>query len=180
MNDLTVDPRALLDRIERFERKNFVIQAAGLALLIVAAGVLINDRVNHSREIRAREFLVQDRDGKERVRLRAGHLFFEEPDGRPRATLAANDNEAVLLLAGKTKNSNGAYLDVERDGSTSLVLADQKGKNRDYLSIERDGSTALVLSDHEGKTRISIQVDAQGNPTLSLYDKDGKAMWWAP
>lgn len=145
MDKPTID--ALAERVNTLERENRLWRWGGGFALIVGLVVTIGgaQRAN-PRAVEAEQFIVRDKDGKERARLGlasdgAPALFLRATDGSTRAILQASD----------------------RDDSGSLYLFGEGGE-LDGLSVVLDGgrrasnSPSLLLR-HDNKRRINLNVD---------------------
>jgi hypothetical protein len=109
------------------------------------------------KEVRAREFILEDENGNNRARLSMG-----------------NDGPTLALFDEKGKNR--AKLSAFKDGP-GLYLFDENGKPRAVLSAFKDGP-GLNLADENSKGGVMLIADKNG-PALILYDENGKVMWQA-
>ncbi|MFQ5691936.1 MAG: hypothetical protein ACE5IM_02680 [Nitrospinota bacterium] len=152
-----------LDRLERESRRWRALGIAavavlGLVALLGAKGTRVAD------EVRARRFVVVDREGRVRAAL---------------AVVVKEDVEKGLGLALYDADGNRrASLGVSRDGA-NVLLKDAGGRTRIALAVGRNGPV-LALYDANFKTRAGLAVFDGKGPTLLLNGPNGKPIWRAP
>jgi hypothetical protein len=171
---------------------------ATMGLFLVFWGgqtALAKDNPTPQREVRAKGFLLVDKDGKPRANLGlladgSPALTFYDKDRKSRAILGvANDGSPVLLFIDKN-GKRRAGLTTSATGSPDLKLSDKNGKPRAILGVSVDGEPSLILADenrslawfgHAGleNTRTGT-VEKRPASALVLYDKEGKVLWKAP
>lgn len=141
MNAERQDDQAMVQRLNRLEREIRAWKALtrtcwGLLGLVFLLGATGERGTKTFDEIRARQFVLVDADGKARGGLRVG-----------------SDNSAALALA----DPNGrilAGLAVPSDGFPRLRFYDGDGKARGGLGAGRDGTVSLALADKDGALHL--------------------------
>ena len=156
---------ALAGRVKTLERENRLWRWGGGFSLIAGLVIMTGgaQRANDPKVVEAEQFVVRDKDGKERARLglAAGGvpaLFLRGKDG----------NERVILQAG------------DQDDCGSLNLFGSGG-GLQALSVVLDGGNRSVNSPslllrRDDKTRINLNVVHDGppeRPWLRFEDKNG-------
>ena len=165
MHDTLDDP--VIERLTRLECACRRWQAAGgmaLVLLAVmallgAVGGLDGEALD---EIRARAFVLLDREGKPRMDLR----------------VARNDSTHLVLL--DREGQPQLSLNVLPQGGADLVIRDRLGQPRAVLSVVAEGRPGLSFYDVSGATRVSLGVFPDGQTRLALYDQGGHLRWATP
>lgn len=110
--------------------------------------------------IRAREFVLEDANGRERAALKIDGvdnalLFFRGPDGSVRC-----------------------FIGVTPDGTPRIALQYAGGKGMIELEAsDRLKTAALVLSGPNGKSKAVLAVAPNGVPAIVLYDEHGQPAW---
>lgn len=167
------------ERIEKLERENRKLKVSMLSLLLLLSCAIllgVTTRKNSSipEEIRAKKFILVDKEGRERVKLDIEYgepdLRFFNAEGKPLMmldplNLSFRDAEGKIRMW-----LNPTGLSLAAEGSEmflypwGLLLLDAEGKTTGLSS--KDG---LFLRDAVGKTIMSL------NPTgLSLGDLTSK------
>jgi hypothetical protein len=153
-----------LTRLERAYRWWQVVGSTAVALfaVVVLMGALGRQDVEGPQEIRARAFVLVDREGKPRMDLR----------------VAPNDSTHLVLMdrEGLVRLS----LNVLSQGGADVVLRDQQGQPRAALNVVPDGRPGLSLYDTTGTTRVSLGIFPEDKAILALYDQRGQAHWFTP
>jgi hypothetical protein len=142
-------------------------------------------------EIRARSFILEDENGKERAALvgskDGASLEMLDENGKVRAKMSVDKDGSMLLLS----DENGklrAGLSAHKFGA-GLVLYDENGKYRAMLGTGKDGPS-LSLTDEKGKDRAVLGTTKTETPdgkeikypesSILLFGPDGKVRWTAP
>jgi hypothetical protein len=153
---------ALAERVERLERENRRWRwGAGLGLI---AGLVVTiggaQRINEAKVVEAEQFIIRDKDGKERARLGI------TSDGGPALFIRGKDGQARAMLQSNEEDVGGLYLSGS-DGRLSVVLgAASRASNTPDLVLMRDD-----------KRRINLNVNTiPGQPWLSIRDESGKLL----
>ena len=161
----TADIQALAQRLERVERDlRWWKRFGGTTLTILVAIMLLAATSGKvPDEIRAKRFVLEDANGKERASLTA------EADGQAR--LIVHDENGI----------GRAALGVLPDGSPVLGLGGKSGKARVSLAVMAPNDTPILsLFDKDAKRRTELGVLPDGSPHLTLRGGDEKVIWQAP
>ena len=147
------------------------------------------------RTVRAREFIVQDANGKPRVQLLGdgdgGSIVMAGDAGEPRIALQTNQAENLLFLASRAeKPSTGIRLSAST-GTTSITLKHQvapadQGELTGFVQLEstaQDLGAIHVFSANEGRVSISGSVVGGSGPSVAVWPpkdpKEKKPASWA-
>jgi hypothetical protein len=153
-----------LTRLERACRWWRVVGSLAVALFAVVGlmGALGRQDMEGPQEVRARAFVLVDREGRPRMDLR----------------VAPNDSTHLVLMdrEGLVRLS----LNVLSQGGADVVLRDQQGQPRAALNVVPDGRPGLSLYDMAGTTRVSLGVFPEDKAILALYDRNGQVRWFTP
>ena len=130
MTSQTADIQALTQQLERVERNLRWRKRFGGAIptMLVAIMLLGAASGRAPDEIRARRFVLEDANGKERAVLRVW-----------------DDGRVGLQLRDQDANSR-VMLDLGRDGSPGLSLFDKNGKDSAVLFITHDGGPRMIFN----------------------------------
>jgi hypothetical protein len=158
---------AVIERLAHLEqtcRWWQVITAIAVVLLAVVGlmGAIGRQDVEGLDEIRARAFVLVDKEGRPRMDLRVArndstHLVLMDREGLPRLSL-----------------------NILSQGGTDVVLRDQQGQPRAALSVVPDGRPGLSLYDSTGTTRASLGIFPEDKAMLVLYDMRGQVRGFMP
>jgi len=140
--------RCLIGCIVAFLSVWFILKLFGPVTALAQSGV---------KEIRARKFVLEDENGKER------------------AALAVNEYGSELLLHDENSKMSARLLVIAE--GPALVLR-ENGKTRAELGVLND-TPQLVLLDENGRPRAGMSVDKDG-PKLGLFEKNGEPIWEVP
>jgi hypothetical protein len=153
-----------LSHLERVCRRWQMVGGAAVALLavVVLMGALGRQDADGPQEVRARAFVLVDREGKPRVDLR----------------VAPNDSTHLVLM--DREGLARLSLNVLSQGGADVVLRDQQGQPRAALNIVPDGRPGVSLYDGAGTTRVSLGIFPEDRATLALYDPHGQVRWFTP
>jgi len=189
-----MDTEERLEKLERElcmekRRNRWLLAAVGLGVMGVAfawalttitptaqaQGANIGPKV-----IRAHEFILEDENGKPRATLgvdkdEAG-LVLRDETGKIRAVLGVSTDGPGLILNDETGNTRVGLV-VRKDGPW-LSLLDETGRPRAGLNVNKDGPR-LALGDETGKARAGLTVSKDG-ARLALSDETGKTIWSQP
>lgn len=108
------------------------------------------------KTIRAQEFILEDKEGKERAALRtdgAGNtlLYFRGPEGGIRA-----------------------FMGVTPDGTPRVTLRFADGKGKIELEAnDRLKSAAVMICSPQGKSKAALALAPNGTPAVILFNEDG-------
>jgi hypothetical protein len=165
MHDASRD--SMINRLARLERAYRWWQIIGSTALVLFAVVMLMGATGQTEreeteEVRARAFVLIDRDGRPRMDLR----------------VARNDNTHLVLL--DREGLPRMSLNILAQGGADVVLRDQLGLPRAALSVLPDGRPGLSLYDAAGTTRVSLGLSPDEQARLVLYDKGGLLRWFSP
>jgi hypothetical protein len=137
--------------------------------------------VNTQKSVEAEQFVVRDKDGRERARIglrESGDFEFLASDQngkvRMRMDLLVDGTASFRLNDGAEKGR--LSLRVDPDGNSSLSFRDKSQDVPLFMSADSEGTPRLGLSDREGKTRLALYVGSDGIPGIDLYRKDGPGL----
>jgi hypothetical protein len=158
---------AVLHRLAHVERAMRRWQVGGglaLALLVsvVLTGAVVRTAVEAPDEMRARAFVLVDREGKPRMDLR----------------VARNDSTHLVLL--DREGQPQLSLNVLPQGGADLVIRDRLSQPRAVFGVVAEGRPGLSLFDGSGQTRVSLGVFPDGQARLVLSDQGGQSRWATP
>jgi hypothetical protein len=153
-----------LTHLERVCRRWQVVGSLALALLalVVLLGAVGRPDGETFEELRARAFVLVDREGKPRMDLR----------------VARNDSTHLVLL--DREGQPQLSLNILTQGGADLVIRDRLGQPRAVLSVVAEGRPGLSFYEATGTTRASLGVFPDGQTRLVLYDEGGRLGWVTP
>jgi hypothetical protein len=142
------------------------------------------------KEVRAREFILEDEKGNNRARLSMGNdgpaLALFDERGINRAQLTACKGGSMLCLSDE-KGEPRAITVVNKEGP-GLNLLDENRKPRIGLTVPKEGP-GMTLNDEKGESRATVGVtqttSRDGKTTtypessMLLFGADGKVIWQA-
>jgi hypothetical protein len=159
MDAQTPDMQAVVERLEKQNRRLTVWGGAAFVLVVIGLTILLISLVQFRGEYsvgvasyyQAPVFVVTGEEGFA--------LTVLDKDGLSVRPISAWDE--------------GSRVWVNPDG---LWIRDTRGLPRAMLS----GSRGLALHDEDGHGRAALFLNEDGSPTLALYDKTGNIIWQAP
>jgi hypothetical protein len=153
-----------LAHVERGMRRWQVLGSLALALLalVVLLGAVGRPDGEVFEELRARAFVLVDREGKPRMDLR----------------VARNDSTHLVLL--DREGQPQLSLNLLPQGGADLVIRDRIGQPRAVLSVVAEGRPGLSFYEATGATRVSLGVFPDGQTRLVLYEQGGQLRWVTP
>jgi hypothetical protein len=137
---------ALAERVDGLERENRLWRWGGgfaltSGLMLIFGGA---QRADDPKSVEAEQFIVRDKDGKERARLGLASnggpaLFLHSTDGHNRVVLQASDRDdsGSLYLFGGDKGA---------DGITVILNGGRRNSNSPSLFLRRDDKTRIHLN----------------------------------
>ena len=149
-----------LERTRRQRRVTWGLAAVVivLGLVVLCPGGNIAAQSNTAPEIRARQIVLVDENGK------------------PRCIIAMGKEGPGLALSDDNGEMRSIFrLDAE---GVRLSLYGEKGAPRAVLDVDKDGS-GLALYDENGKPRAGLFLGVEG-PQLTFFDRKGKEYWSTP
>ena len=135
----------LTERVETLERENRRWKRGGGFVLIASLVVVIGgaERADDPKVVEADQFIVRDKDGKERVRLGLASdgspiLFLRGKDGHNRVMLQAGDVDdcGKLILFGSG----------QEDGISVVLNGSLQAVNTPYLFMRHDEKRRINLN----------------------------------
>jgi hypothetical protein len=198
MTTQTADIEAVIGRLEKVERENRNLKAAGLTALlgVVLAGIWLGFVAlsrSHpekivAKEIEAERFGVTDASGYRRAffgisgdnaekcsLLLEGDctLALRDSSGQFQASMTT-DKESARLMLGEQRSKGSDIIMETRKDSASLSFWDSFGRERAALSLHNDkDSTGLRLWDLNGQLRCGLWLP-EGGPRLTFLDPKGE------
>jgi len=174
-------------RMEKVERANRRMKAAGIAaLVLVAAGVAMGQAATPPKVIQAERFEAVDMNGNARGVLESGpggnaHLALCDGLGKVRFEVSRiADDAPTLVLRDRDENSRAILTLTQPDGDPAMWVYGRGKKLRVGLGAGPRGAYGLTVTDQEGKAGVSLGVDMEGAAQINLSDKDGKVLFRAP
>ncbi len=199
----------ILRRLGKLESENSrlkrLVVLAALAGIVLAA-LLLGTRIRPSlasqpqsdlQTIQAYGFILRDSAGRTRAHLffsdanGSPMLSFNDPDGRPRLILGADDHNTCILAYSPNGGSFVSTSTASSDGAIVEASASERGTPEGSASLSAfKHVTQLEAEDAKGfKTIIgnaSIAHIRTRNPQLTnaasvvMYDRNGHIVWKAP
>lgn len=173
-------------RLERVERdlsaaKRRNNQLLGGVALVILAFLSVAAMPGDKEVVRAQQFIVVDKQGRECAMLKAIGAPIEGPflalmHSGGKAILGVDKNGPSLHMVDKN-GEIGAALIVGENGP-GLDLFDEKGRSCANLTVPK-GGPRLAFYDENGGTRAGMGLFKAG-PEVSLFDENGKRVWSAP
>ena len=160
MNLATDEGRALLERMERVERKSRWLAALMVVVALLCVAILIWQFAPLDSLIEARGFILRDSKMQVRAELKVRKddtpmLRLNNRGGRPAAVLTVRDDGAVALRLYDTAEQGRAELRLDDHGTPAFSLTGANGKERVIMIAEETGETGeqrIVLRDRLGRT----------------------------
>ncbi len=174
-------------RTRRLMFAGIVLVAASGATWLASGGeaqaqALVTGRATGT--IRAREFIVESNDGKERAKMSSTDgsgtsLQLCDENGKVRVLLSVGTKWVGLSLSDDNSKPRAALSASNQE--SMLTLKDENGRARVSLDA---GNPAVVgqglrLSDENDKTRISLGMFG-GDPSIKVYNETSKLILIAP
>jgi hypothetical protein len=165
MHDTSDD--SLIERLTCLERTCHRWQLMGsLAMVLLALVALLG--------------AVERRDGEALEEVRARVFVLVDREGRPRMDVRVAQNDTTYLVLLDREGLPRMSLNILSRGGADLVIRDQLGLPRAALGVVPDGRPLLSLYDGAGKTRVSLGLFPDGQARLVLYDQGGQQRWATP
>jgi len=157
MKAQTTDIHAVLERLEKLEKRNRRLERAITCLVIfVGCLVLASASAHKGRTVEARQIALKDEAGN------------------TRAVLGMRSAGPGLALYDANGNKVQALLTVLQTGPT-LGLYDADGTTRVLLGVTSKGAT-LAFNDPEGNLRAEMGFSSDA-PRVTFFDRDGKPVY---
>jgi hypothetical protein len=168
MTSRTPDIQAVLERLEKLERKNRRLKQSGIVALLVLCAVVLMGQAGPSRTIEATRFVLKDGEGRVRAELNLDEGFpkviLRDKKGLPQVGLGGDDEPYLALT--NTKNFGAVALKFYQ-GSPALELSNNKG----FATVI--GGTDLTTA----RTGESHRTSAA---SIVMVGQDGNIIWRAP
>ncbi len=207
------EPRldAFAQRLVRLERENRwwkLVGVGALAMLglVVLLGARGGEQTRAVEEVRARRFVLVDREGKLsaflgtdflgtamglfgndgreiRISVLANGIMGLSIYGKGEKTLAflgAGPNSLPFLAMSDKDEMPRATLSVLENGMSELALSNAGGRVRASLRAIPDGTPGLLFRDNDGRERGGLAMDKDGGIFLARLDRSGNLIWKAP
>jgi hypothetical protein len=160
MNLATDEGRALLERVERVERKSRWLAALAVVVALLCVAILAWQFAPLDSLIEARGFVLRDSNWQIRAELKVRKddspmLRLNTRGGRPAAVLTVRDDGAVALRLYDTAEQERAEIRLDEHGTPAFSLTGANGKPRVILTAEETsevGEQRIVLRDRVGRT----------------------------
>lgn len=165
MNLATDEGRALLERVERVERRARWLVALVTVSALLCVALLVWQFAPLDSIVEARGFALRDAEMRLRAELKLNR------DGSP-----------VLRLRHRGGRP-GAILHLREDGGVALRLIDTAEQYRAELLLDEHGTPSLTLSGTNGRSRVTLtaeETDEAGTPRIVLRDRVGRTVWSSP
>jgi len=165
MNLAADDTRALLERLERVERRARWLTALAVVVALLCVAILCWQFFPLDSLIEARGFILRDTNWQARAELKV-----------------RKDNSPVLRLNNRGGQA-AAMLTVNDDGAVALRLFDTVEQERAEVRLDEHGVPAVTLTGANGKPRVSLTAEETGETgeqRIVLRDRVGRKVWTAP
>jgi len=165
MNLAADDARALLQRMERVERKSRWLTALSVVAALLCVALLCWQFFPLDSLIEARGFILRDTNWQARAELKV-----------------RKDNTPMLRLNNRGGQA-AATLSVNDDGAVSLRLYDTVEQPRAEVRLDEHGVPAMSLIGANGKQRVTLTAEETGEAgeqRIVLRDRVGRKVWTAP
>lgn len=165
MNLAVDDARALLERLERVERRSRWLTALAVVVALLCVAILCWQFFPLDSLIDARGFILRD------------------PNWQARAELKVRKDNTPVLRLNNRGGQAAAMLAVNDDGAVSLRLFDTVEQERAEVRLDEHGVPAVTLSGANGKPRVVITAEETGETgeqRIVLRDRVGRKIWTAP
>lgn len=160
MNLATEEGRALLERMERVERRSRWLVALAVVVALMCVAILAWQFAPLDSLVEARGFVLRDSNWQTRAELKVRKddtpvLRLNNRGGRPAAVLTVRDDGAVALRLYDTAEQERAEIRLDQHGTPVFSLTGANGKPRIILTAEETsdaGEQRIVLRDRVGRT----------------------------
>lgn len=115
---------------------------------------------NKKKILRAQEFVLEDKNGKERVHMSMGK------------------EDSIVMSFKDESGKTRLYMGLTQDGTPRVGLEYAEGKGSIQLEAnDKLNSAALIIVGSTGKAQVLLGVAQNGHPAIALYDNDGKQVF---
>jgi hypothetical protein len=169
MSEYTVDPNAIISRLERVEMENRRLKRVVRVVSLVAGVTLLMGAARPAPDIiRAQKFVVVNASGKEQAVLEARALYLYDDKGVKRVDLStdAGHSTGAGLYVYNTSGKQQVSLNVAPAGAF-LAVSDDKGNQKADLGVFLGTAALGVYGD---TTKSGAKMEAAGNSSsLQVY-----------
>lgn len=165
MNVAADDARALLQRMERVERRSRWLLALSMVSVLLCVMILCWQFFPLDSLIEARGFILRDTNWQARAELKV-----------------RKDNTPVFRLNNRGGQA-AAILSVNDEGAVALRLYDTVEQERAVMRLDEHGVPAMSLTGANGKQRVTLTAEETGEvgeQRIVLRDRVGRKVWTAP
>lgn len=165
MNVAADDTRALLQRMEKVERRSRWLLALSVVSVLLCVMILCWQFFPLDSLIEARGFILRDTNWQARAELKV-----------------RKDNTPVFRLNNRGGQA-AAILSVNDAGAVALRLFDTVEQERAVMRLDEHGVPAMSLSGANGKQRVTLTAEETGEvgeQRIVLRDRVGRKVWTAP
>ena len=115
---------------------------------------------------------------KKQDTVRAKEFILEDSEGRERVHLSMGNEDSIVLSFKDEKGKTRLYMGLTQDGTPRLGLEYAEGKGSIQLEAnDKLNSAALIIVGASGKAQVLLGVAQNGHPAIALYDNDGKQVF---
>ena len=108
--------------------------------------------------------------------VRAREFILEDAEGRERAALRMDSSDNTLLLFRGVEGEVRCFTGVTPSGTPRIGMFYANGKGSIVLEANDQVNTAaIILSGPNGNSKATIAITSSGVPVIALYDDKGKA-----
>ena len=165
----------LANRVAKLEAQNRRLKKVGIALLIVAVGVITMGQVKPTPDIiKAKKFVVVNANGKEQSVLEARALYLYDDTGVKRVDLGTDSGEragAGLSLLNQHGNEMANLSVPGLPGSASLAIFDDKGNQRADIGVFLGIAGLGVYGDTKRKSGAKLEAAGESS-SLQVYGSE--------
>jgi hypothetical protein len=186
----TLEVNLLAKRVKRIENGYVFWRVVGIGSLASLAVLLLFNPSIGSRAlktVRASDFVVVDKNGRDVIRLGESEgkkgeasLRFLDRSGKARIVMGIRDDNWTHIVLADPDGPHELVLDVDPQGQPTVWLRDRVKRSGIATTIGSTGISAIGLNNADGNPAIAIGVEPAGSPRLSLYDQNGTKVFEAP
>lgn len=164
MNPATDETRALLERMERVERRARWLTALSVVVVLLCVAILAWQFAPLDSLVEARGFVLRDSKWHTKAELRV------------------RKDDTPFLRLYHAGGRQAAMLTVRPDGVVALRLFDTVEQERAEVRLDEHGTPEVTLTGANGKPRVILSAEETGDagePRLVLKDRVGRTVWSA-
>lgn len=114
-------------------------------------------------------------EGKRELELRK--LLLTDANGLCRMEVCVRPENDALELTILDANSAPRFSAVVNSQAASLFLKDGEGIARIRLEVDIEGTTSILMQDSNMHTRVEICIDEDGGPVMATYGPEHRPLW---